>query len=199
MKSKCFLFPVFLFCLFVSFKISALYVDVVANFNVRELPSNFWFANHNEFKVRLLECNDYILNRASPNQCRKIIVFNGIETRGLPYEKLVLFEWEPWLRSADSYTAYSRVYTWNDNLVDNVKFFRFNYPYLMPMLNTIPRYEDKKLCAMFSGNWCEHRFDVLKFFETKPEGEFDFYGNPPPQFANSKMWKGKVPGQHSGP
>lgn len=67
------------------------------------------------------------------------------------------------------------------------------------MLNTIPRYEDKKLCAMFSGNWCEHRFDVLKFFETKPEGEFDFYGNPPPQFANSKMWKGKVPGQHSGP
>ena len=69
----------------------------------------------------------------------------------------------------------------------------------MPMLKDIPSFERKKLCTMVTGRWEPHRLDVLKFFDTKPRGDLEFYGNPPPQFANHPMWSGKIPGSHSGP
>src|SRR3972149_3997208 len=56
----------------------------------------------------------------------------------LPKEKLILFAWEPptvqkRLYRDKTYKLFSKIYTWNDDLVDNVKFFKFYYPVCRPM------------------------------------------------------------------
>jgi len=53
----------------------------------------------------------------------------------LPKDKTVLFMWEPEIRLRKMYypklhDCFSKIYTWNDDLVDNKKYFKFFYPVL---------------------------------------------------------------------
>ena len=106
-----------------------------------------------------------------------------------PKEKCILFLWEPptvlnRMYKQEFLDQFSRVYTWNDDLVDNKTFFKFNYPRLLPMLEDLPSFEKKKFCTMVIGKHkSKHpnqlytaREKIISFFETKPEKEFDFYG-----------------------
>jgi hypothetical protein len=102
-----------------------------------------------------------------------------------PKKKLLLFMWEPpVVQKATSayYDGFKRVYTWNDDLVDNVKFFKFYYPVLQPMVKNLPSFEEKKLVTQMSSNkkskhskeLYKEREAVIQFFEDKDV--FDFYG-----------------------
>ncbi|MGH2612998.1 MAG: glycosyltransferase family 10 domain-containing protein, partial [Rhabdochlamydiaceae bacterium] len=76
------------------------------------------------------------------------------------------------------------VYTWNDDLVDNKKFFKFYYPVLQPMQSHLPTFEERKLLTQISGRkkskhkkeLYSERVSVIQYFQDKPEGEFEFYG-----------------------
>lgn len=107
----------------------------------------------------------------------------------LPKEKMVLFMWEPPTVQKRLYTEkvqswFSKIYTWDDDLVDNKKFFKFYYPSLSAMRKEIPSFKDKKLCTMISSNresshpqeLYSARKRVIQFFEENGKGDFDFYG-----------------------
>ena len=118
------------------------------------------------------------------------------ELRGIAKEKLILFQWEPTPISQEYMDLFSKVYTYNDDLVDGKKIFKLYYPYLLPMkTNSIP-FNEKKLCVMVVRNWQPHRIDIVQFFDSKPEGEFDFYCysqfNPFP--PGQKNYRGEIPG-----
>jgi len=110
----------------------------------------------------------------------------------LPKEKLILFMWEPPIRSRKMYSSkiqncFSKIYTWNDDLVDNQIYFKFYYPVLQPMIENVPDFEEKKLCTLVCGATTDksrhhpnelysHRIKAIRFFENCKEEGFAFYG-----------------------
>lgn len=106
-----------------------------------------------------------------------------------PQKKMILYMWEPPVVQkklySDRYTSlFKRVYTWDDNLVDNKKFFKFYYPVLQPMRSDLPSFNERKLLTQISGRkksshekeLYSERVSVIEYFQDKPEGEFEFYG-----------------------
>ena len=191
-----------LVCLFVCSSISALDVEILSDFGIEGLPAKLLDVKK-DFNVNETNTTEYFLTKSPFRpELAKIIVFNPFFSREaiakLPKEKLVLFVWEPVILDSELYSYYSRVYTWDDSLVDNVKFFRFNNPYLMPMRKSSCLFKDKKLCAMVVGNWTKKRQKLLKFFEASHPLELDCYGKYPTKLKDPSLYKGHIPGDHSG-
>lgn len=106
-----------------------------------------------------------------------------------PLKKTVLFMWEPPVTQKDLYadqftSKFKRIYTWDDDLVDNKKYFKFYYPVLQNMRDNLPSFSERKLLTQISGNkkskhkkeLYSHRLSVIEYFQEKPEGEFEFFG-----------------------
>ncbi len=118
----------------------------------------------------------------------------GIQVKDLdltrrPKEKMVLFVWEPptvmpEIHDPRVYDCFGKVFTWDDDRVDNVKFFKFFYPVLRPQIDEILPFEKKRFCTMITRKlesshpkelYSERR-RVVRFFEDK-KWEFDLYGH----------------------
>jgi hypothetical protein len=106
----------------------------------------------------------------------------------VPKEKLILFMWEPptvqsSLYSREVQDLFGKIFTWDDDLVDNQKFFKFNYPALKKRIEQIPSFDQKKLCVMINTYLKDRhpkslygqREAAARFFEDKKD-EFDLYG-----------------------
>lgn len=157
-----------------------------------------------KFDVKItLDLYKYVKKfKKDSSHLKKIIFFDYCEDPKLfelPKEKLVLFKWEAIKILPKFYEPYSVVYTWDDDLVDGVKFFKFYYPALLPMIKDLSPFEEKKLCTLIATNWVKIRREIVDFFDEKPEGEFEFYGiAEDPKLSNNKMFKGSILGYHSG-
>ncbi len=104
--------------------------------------------------------------------------------------KMVLILWEPAVIDPDNYTEelfskFDTILTWNDDLVDNKKFFKFYHPYsggVRPVPNIA--FNNKKMLVNISMNkYSSHPNDLyrvrrksIKFFEKKLGSEFDLFG-----------------------
>lgn len=128
------------------------------------------------------------------------IVFMNIPRKGddrkhlnsIPEDKLVLFMWEPPIRLRKMYaekiqSCFGKIYTWNDDLVDNQKYFKFYYPCKRSMIKHVVPFEDKRFCTMIVGHTTDkskhhpnelysHRICAIEFFQEKQESGFEFYG-----------------------
>lgn len=114
----------------------------------------------------------------------------------LPKDKLICFKWEPDKFDPVYYNFYSRVYTFEDKLIDNKKFFKYYYPVLRPMLQNIPSFKEKKLCCMIATRWLPDRIKILDFFAKKPKDSFHLYGSVRrvPKYIGHPMFKGSIYG-----
>lgn len=154
------------------------------------------------YEVRVGVLGDYE-TKYSPfdPELKKIIIFNPHQhpdhLTQLPKEKLILFVWEPETPPAYYYNYFSKVYTWNDVLIDQKKFFKFYYPHLMPMIDPV-NFAEKKFIVMMNANMTFERKNIIRFFESKPDGEFDLYGRIKGPFSFHKFYRGTIPGRHSG-
>jgi len=118
-------------------------------------------------------------------------------------DRLVLFLWEPPTVEPEGYSPellkyFGKVFTWDDDLVDHQKFFKFYYPVLRPRIQNLPSFEEKKFCALFATRLnsrhpkqlYSERENVIRFFEDKP-GEFALYGRNWEK-RKYKNWRGRV-------
>ncbi len=125
-----------------------------------------------------------------------------------PKKKLLLFMWEPPVVQKKLYEKefldlFKRCYTWDDDLVDNKKFFKFYYPCLQPMQKELPSFEGRKLVVQISSNkkskhpqeLYKAREEVIRFFEEKSEGIFEFYG-PAWETKGYKNYRGTINNKH---
>lgn len=121
-----------------------------------------------------------------------------------PKEHLVLVMWEPPTVQPELYDPkihahFGKIFTWDDDLVDGETFFKFHYPALVPRMEKIPSFEEKKFCVMICRRLkSKHpkelysmRKKAIEFFENKPNGEFDLYGFNWGK-AKYKNWKGAL-------
>lgn len=114
----------------------------------------------------------------------------------LPKEKAICFRWEPGVLSPQLFSYYYKVFTFDDNLVDNKKYFKFYYPVLKPMLSELPAFKDRLLCCIIATRWVPHRVQMLDFFASKPKDSLHIYGSvrKAPKYLKHPMFKGSIPG-----
>jgi len=122
----------------------------------------------------------------------------------LPKEKLCIFLWEPVVVQKKLYEPefldqFGKIFTFNDDLVDNKRFFKFHYPELRKPIDQIVPFKEKKLCTLINSmlssshplELYSKREEVIQFFEDKP-AEFDLYGRYWKK-RNYKNYKGEIP------
>jgi alpha(1,3/1,4) fucosyltransferase len=142
-------------------------------------------------------------------RARSILVFDLCNQETLRYlyfqpkEKMVLFLWEPPTTVAKDYDknlhkAFAKIFTWDDDLVDNKRYFKFYYPVLAPMERSNLSFQDKKLCVLMSKNGTSphpkelysERKKIISFFEEKATTDLDFFGK---GWQGYKTYKGVAP------
>ena len=82
-----------------------------------------------------------------------------------------------------THVFFKKIFTWNDDLVDNVKYFKINYAFKIP--STIKRnVNKKKLCCLiaahkesnYPGELYSERKKIIRWFESANPSDFDLYG-----------------------
>jgi hypothetical protein len=131
---------------------------------------------------------------------RKIVFLDYCEdpkTYTLPKYKTVCFKWEAIKILPKFYEPYIRVYTFDDDLVDNQKFFKFHYPVLQPMIQDVPSFNQKKFLVMVVGNWLQERQDIARYFINKNPG-LEVYGSRMPGTQpTDPYYQGRIKGYYS--
>lgn len=112
-----------------------------------------------------------------------------VETGFSTGKKIALILWEGRAVMPENYSKilhdkFPVIFTWNDDLVDNVKFLKFYHPIAkLPEVSKIP-YEKKKLLVNISMNkFSSHprelystRLESIRYFEKNFPDDFDLYG-----------------------
>jgi glycosyltransferase involved in cell wall biosynthesis len=106
-----------------------------------------------------------------------------------PKEKLVLFLWEPPSVMPDNFNPeyhepFSKVFTWNDALVDGKKYFKFHYPVLRSMISEPIDFFSRRTYTLiacnkessYPGELYSERRRLIQFFENSADADFDLYG-----------------------
>lgn len=111
------------------------------------------------------------------------------QLKKFPPEKLILFLWEPPSVIPENYDPqyhqiFSKVYTWRDDLVDNIKYYKFHYPVLKPLLEQPIDFSFRRLSTMivanknssFPGELYTERQKLIEFYEARAYQDFDLFG-----------------------
>jgi len=100
---------------------------------------------------------------------------------------LVLFESElirPDNWDLRKHQAFKKIFTWNDDFVDNEKYFKINFSALFPRTISKDLSSKVKLCTLIAGNkkvchpleLYSKRVEVIRWFEKEHPHDFDLYG-----------------------
>ncbi len=179
-------------------------VEIVSNMYTEEILAGACFGKiRDAYEVRITDQIYHLPITSDYDSIKRYVIFNGhdnlADLNSCSPTKKVLFMMEPERISYEEAQPFSRIYTWDDEAIDNEKFFKFYFPDLMPMLSQLPAFEEKKLCTMVVRNWhAKHRGPIVEFFSTKPKGEFEFYGAPYRNLPYNKCYKGRIPGLNCG-
>jgi len=125
--------------------------------------------------------------------------------RNYPLEKCFLLVMEPPIVLPDLHAEWVRYYfnqifTLFDDPIDNQKYFKLYFPQpRLQMIENVPDFSQKKLCAMINGNKSfgeerslyPERRKVIYYF-TDHCSEFDLYG---PDWHGYSAWRGYTPGK----
>src|SRR5579871_4673108 len=124
-----------------------------------------------------------------------------------PKNKVLLFSFEAPLTQTRSqqkeyHQYYSKIFTWCDDLIDSIKYFKVRYPWTdpLPMITNRLEFEAKKLCVFVARyNYIEapcsnhpERMHMIEFFEKNYPNYFDLYG-PSWQVFHYSCYKGIIP------
>ncbi|XPV67637.1 MAG: glycosyltransferase family 10 domain-containing protein [Halarcobacter sp.] len=119
-----------------------------------------------------------------------IIFFNGLTQKIVHYKthKSYLLALESphvdvSFNKKENHKYFNKIFTWDDRLIDNIKYFKVNYSFNIP--NSIPKlYEGKKLCTTIAGNKTANhkdelytkRIELIRWFEDNHIDDFDLFG-----------------------
>ena len=79
---------------------------------------------------------------------------------------------------------FNKIFTWKDDIVDDKKYFKFNFAQSVPNQITKDLTKKEKLCTLISGNkkvnhpleLYSKRVEAIRWFEKNHPSDFDFYG-----------------------
>ncbi|WP_161780950.1 glycosyltransferase family 10 domain-containing protein [Criblamydia sequanensis] len=148
-----------------------------------------------------LEKTDYLITFHFPY----LESSKGILT--LAEKKNVLYLWETPIYTPEAFKkkahrSFSKIFTWDDSLVDNKRYFKFFYPSLKtPMRKDLKPFKDRKFCTLVATYRTSERKKELhtmrnrlvSYFEKFFPDKFDLYGRFWPSGPNGyKTFKGQA-------
>lgn len=129
-----------------------------------------------------------------------------VRTNKMAVKILVLYE-SPFIMPENYdkkwHGKFDYIFTWNDDLIDNIKYFKFNYCQPSKVENPFAKsFQEKKLCTLVAGNKScaipgelySERLRTIQYFERKHNGKFEFYGTGW-ETGKYKNYKGVIPGK----
>ena len=138
--------------------------------------------------------NGYELSTQDINSIEKseIVVYNEMPTT-IPKESdkgksyLLIFESElirPDNWDICKHKSFNKIFTWKDDIVDNKKYFKFNFSQEIPKSVVKDISKKEKLCTLIAGNkkvthpleLYTKRVEAIRWFEENHPNDFDFYG-----------------------
>lgn len=83
-----------------------------------------------------------------------------------------------------THLQFKKIFTWNDELVDGVKYFKSNFPNFFPEQLDLAISPRTKLCTLIAGNKAvrhplelySKRIEAIRWFEKHHPDDFDLYG-----------------------
>lgn len=148
-----------------------------------------YFVLRNVFETRGLDLSTYDINHICTS---RVVLYNDIPET-LPKKEdiyksyLIILESEVikndnWDLKKHAY--FNKIFTWNDELVDNEKYFKINFSHLFPKEINKDWHKKTKLCILIAGNkrvthpleLYSERILAIKWFEKFHPNDFDFYG-----------------------
>ncbi|QOP41462.1 glycosyltransferase family 10 domain-containing protein [Sulfurimonas marina] len=84
----------------------------------------------------------------------------------------------------DKHKYFSKIFTWHDELVDDIKYFKLNFSHLFPKNINKNLSKKEKLCTLIAGNkkvshpleLYSKRVEAIRWFEKNHPNDFDLYG-----------------------
>lgn len=105
------------------------------------------------------------------------------------FDNLIFITYEPEIVMPDNfdkenYRYFKKVFTWNDQLVDNKKIFKYYFPIKIPKNINFDLNKKEKLCTLIASNKCNYnplelyseRLKAIRWFEKNHLEDFDLYG-----------------------
>lgn len=100
---------------------------------------------------------------------------------------LLLFESElikPENWDLKKHKYFNKIFTWDDKIIDNKKYFKINFSHLFPECINKDLSKKEKLCILIAGNkkvnhsleLYSKRVEAIRWFESSHPNDFDFYG-----------------------
>jgi hypothetical protein len=100
---------------------------------------------------------------------------------------LVVFESElikPDNWDIENHKYFNKIFTWKDDIIDNKKYFKFNFAQEIPKTINKELSKKEKLCTLIAGNkkvnhpleLYSKRIEAIRWFEKNHPQDFDFYG-----------------------
>tara|TARA_R110001632_G_scaffold60284_2_gene146332 strand:+ start:103572 stop:104576 length:1005 start_codon:yes stop_codon:yes gene_type:complete len=143
----------------------------------------------NSFRKKGIELSTDDINLPEESS---VVIYNEMPKK-LPhlddYHKsyLILFESElirPDNWNKTKHEAFNKIFTWNDSIVDGIKYFKINFCAELPKTIRKDITHKKKLCTLISGNkrtshpleLYSKRIEAIRWFEKNHLSEFDLYG-----------------------
>ena len=122
----------------------------------------------------------------------RIIIYNEMP-RKAPHKRnrdksyLLLFESElirPDNWDLKKHKNFKKIFTWNDEFIDNIKYFKINFSSEFPSLIQKNIASKEKLCTLIAGNkkinhpleLYSKRIEAIRWFERNQPVDFDLYG-----------------------
>ncbi|WP_152184255.1 glycosyltransferase family 10 domain-containing protein [Sulfurimonas indica] len=177
--------------------------DIADNTINRDNYGFFYFKLKEIFKYNSIDLSTYDINK--PNKS-DIIIYNGLQQKFIAYDYkksyLLLLESphvDIGLVDKSKHKYFKKIFTWNDDMIDNKKYFKINYAFDIP--ETIPKeFQDKKLCCAIAGNkFANHpdelytkRVEFIRWFEKTHPEDFDLYGTGWDQYRFGHSFLGRV-------
>jgi hypothetical protein len=179
-------------------KKATLFMDFYLNnrvFDINDKQVNRDNYAYNYYKLKeVFFQNNYDLSTYDINtiDTSEIIIYSDMpkvlpKNENISKSYLLLFESElirPDNWDKNKHKSFNKIFTWNDKIIDNEKYFKINFSHLFPININKCLSKKTKLCTLIAGNKeVEHplelyskRIEAIKWFEENHLNDFDFYG-----------------------
>ena len=154
-----------------------------------------------EFEINSINLSTQDINSLEDAE---IVIYNDMpqelpKTKYINKSYLLIFESEL-IRSDnwdfDKHKYFHKIFTWKDDIIDNKKYFKFNFSQEIP--NKINKnLENKdKLCTLIAGHkqnkhpleLYSKRIEAIRWFENNHQNDFDLYGIGWDKFSSSNKY-----------
>ncbi len=176
-------------CFYIDFYLNNKAFDISDSLINRDNSAYPYYLLKNEFKKNYLDFSTKDINSISDSE---IVIYLDMP-KELPDNKdinksyLIISESEVIIPNNWDYNKhkyFNKIFTWNDNIIDNKKYFKLNFSHLIPKSINKNLSKKEKLCALISGNkYVKHdyelyskRIEAIRWFEKHKPQDFDLYG-----------------------